>query len=97
MRKVIEPQRKLGQVDIAEIEFDLRSRDEIPRLLMGLQYIFCTREVRKKVFRILEKMISPQTDWDNGRPGMQLWTILVLGMLRLIAPSQAWERRMRIG
>jgi len=83
MRKVIEPQRKLGQVDIAEIEFDLRSRDEIPRLLMGLQYIFCTREVRKKVFRILEKMISPQTDWDNGRPGMQLWTILVLGMLRL--------------
>ena len=83
MRKVIEPQRKLGQVDISAIEFDLQSRDEIPRLLMGLRYIYCTADVRKKVFRILEKMIRPQTDRDNGRPGMQLWTILVLGMLRL--------------
>jgi len=83
MRTVIEPQRKLGQLDLSEIEFDLRSRDEIPRLLMGLRYVFCTPEVRKKVFRILEKMIPPQTNWDNGRPGMQLWTILVLGTLRL--------------
>jgi hypothetical protein len=83
VRKVMEPQRKLGQVDISEIEFDLQSRDEIPRLLMGLQYIYGFGEVRRKVFRILEKMIPPQTDWDNGRPGMQLWTILVLGMLRL--------------
>ena len=83
MRKVIEPQKKLGQVDISTIQFDLRSRDEIPRLLMGLQYIYRTDGVRRKVFRILKKMIRPQTDWDNGRPGMQLWTILVLGMLRL--------------
>jgi len=83
VRKAIEPQRKLGQVDISEIQFDLRSRDEIPRLLMGLQYIYSTAEVRRKVFRILEKMIPAQTDRDNGRPGMQLWTILVLGMLRL--------------
>ena len=39
MRKTIDPQMKLEQVDISEIEFDLRSRDEIPKLLMGLQYI----------------------------------------------------------
>jgi len=83
VRKVIEPQRKLGEVDISAIEFDLQSRDEIPRLLMGLQYIYCATEVRRKVFRILQEMIAPQTDRDNGRPGMQLWAILVLGMLRL--------------
>ncbi len=39
MRKVKESQMKLGEVNIADIKFDLRSRDEIPKLLMGLQYI----------------------------------------------------------
>ena len=43
MRKVIEPQMKLGQVDIASIRFDPRSRDEIPQLLMGLQSIWLMR------------------------------------------------------
>ena len=83
MRKVIEQQMKLGQVNISEIEFDLRSRDEIPRLLMGLQYIYCTPEVRKEVFQILEEMIPGGIDTKNGRPGMLMWKILVLGTLRL--------------
>ena len=46
MRKIIEAQMQFGQVDISEIEFDLRSRDEIPKLLMGLQHIYCTPEAR---------------------------------------------------
>jgi hypothetical protein len=83
VRKVREPQMKLGQVDISEIEFDARSRDEIPKLLMGLQYIYCNRQVRRRVFRILREMIRPETSMDNGRPGMELWKILVLGTLRL--------------
>ena len=37
MRKVIEKQFKIGQVDIYSIEIDLDSRDEIPQLLLGLQ------------------------------------------------------------
>ena len=83
MRKVIEPQMKFGQVGISEIEFDLGSRDEIPRLLMGLQYIYCTPEVREEVFQILEEMIPRGIDANAGRPGMLMWKILVLGTLRL--------------
>lgn len=83
MREVVQSQAKLGQVNIAEIEFDLRSRDEIPRLLMGLQFIYCNRAVRRKVFRILKGLIGPGIDMENGRPGMELWKILVLGTLRL--------------
>ncbi len=83
MRKTIDPQMKLEQVDISEIEFDLRSRDEIPKLLMGLQYIYCTPEIRKEVFKILEEMVPRGTDANTGRPGMLLWKILVLGTLRL--------------
>jgi len=83
MRKVIESQMKFGEVDISKIEFDLRSRDEIPKLLMGLQYIYCTPKLRDEVFQILEEIVPEGTDSDNGRPGMLLWKILVLGTLRL--------------
>jgi hypothetical protein len=83
MRKTIDPQMKLGQVDISEIEFDLRSRDEIPKLLMGLQYIYCTPAIREQVFKILKEMVPKGTDANTGRPGMLLWKILVLGTLRL--------------
>ena len=40
MRKVIDLQMEFWKKDIANIEFDLESRDEIPKLLMGLQYIY---------------------------------------------------------
>ena len=84
MRVVIEAQRKLGEVYISQIEFDLRSRDEIPKLLMGLQHIYCTPEIRDKVFAILKDMVPDRIDTKNGRPGMELWKILVLGTVRLI-------------
>ncbi len=83
MRKVIDEQMRFGRVDISTIEFDLRSRDEIPKLLMGLQYVYCTEEIRGEVFRILREMVPAGTDPENGRPGMELWKILVLGTLRL--------------
>ena len=83
MRKVIDIQMKFGEVDISKIEFDLRSRDEIPKLLMGLQEIYCNRETRDKVFTVLRDLIPEDIDQNNGRRGMDLWKILVLGTLRL--------------
>ena len=53
MRKVKEQQMKFGEIDIATIEFDQRFRDEIPKLLMGLQHIYCTPELREEVVKIL--------------------------------------------
>ena len=83
MRKTIETQMKIGEIDISNIDFDLISRDEIPKLLLGLQHIYCTKELQREVFNILEKVILPDIDTKNGRPGMTLWKILVLGTLRL--------------
>jgi len=82
MRKVIDLQMEFWKTDIANIEFDLQSRDEIPKLLMGLQYIHRTTPIRKKVSEIL-KQIVPKKSHKTGRPGMDLWKILVLGTLRL--------------
>jgi uncharacterized protein Yka (UPF0111/DUF47 family) len=74
---------KIGEVSIPSIKFDLRSRDEIPKLLCGLQEIYCNREIRKEVFEVLKKIVPADIDFDNGRPGMNLWRIFVLGTLRL--------------
>lgn len=83
MRKIIDMQMKIGETAIASIKFDPKSRDEIPKLLRGLQAIYCNREVRDLVFDALSKLIPPHVDIKNGRPGMELWKIFVLGALRL--------------
>lgn len=83
MRKVIENQLKIGQVDISSIEIDLNCRDEIPQLLLGLQAIYTDRNLQDAVFGILKNIVPSNVDMGNGRPGMDLWKILVLGTLRL--------------
>lgn len=83
MRKIIENQMQLGEVDITAIKFDLRSRDDIPKLLMGFQYIYSDKKVRNQVFGVLSEIIPEGVKRDTGRPGMHLWRILVLGTLRL--------------
>ena len=82
MRKIIGMQMKIGELAIKDIEFDLRSRDEIPELLMGLQSIWCNREVRDRVSEVLLDIVPDDVDPNNGRSGMDLWKILVLGTLR---------------
>ena len=72
------------KTDIANIEFDLQSRDEIPKLLMGLQYIHRTASIREKVCEVL-KQIVPKKSYESDRPGMDLWKILVLGIVSVQA------------
>jgi len=83
MRKVIEKQLKIGQTDIPNIEIDLKCRDEIPQVLLGLQYLYSNLSIRKEVFNILESITPIDVAADKGRPGMDLWKILVLGTLRI--------------
>jgi len=89
MRTVFDPQMTFGQVDIADIQLDPKSRDDIPQLLRGLQHIHTDPELRKGVFAILGEMLPERVGAEGkaspktGRPGMAQWTILVLGVLRL--------------
>ena len=84
MRKPIDPQLCLGEIDISSIQFDPRSRDDIPRILRGLQHLYVNPKLRQAVFSALDKMIPEAVDKKNGRPGMDLWRILVFGTLRLV-------------
>lgn len=58
MRKVFDEQMKLGEVDISKLVFDPKSRDEIPQLLCGLQYIYCNIEVKIRYLNYLRNISS---------------------------------------
>ncbi|MGR9046994.1 MAG: ISNCY family transposase [Gammaproteobacteria bacterium] len=89
MRTVIQPQLQFGETQIADIVIDPKSRDDIPQLLRGLQYIYTEIDLRQRVFALLEEMMPDRADGkgkarkQTGRPGMEQWKILVLGVLRL--------------
>ena len=95
MRCVQNPQMALGQIPIADIQFDASSRDDIPAVLRGLQHLYCDDELRQQVFDLLELLLQrPRTDADAdaaptarinpdvGRPGLQLWQVVVLAVLK---------------
>jgi hypothetical protein len=83
MRIVKHPQAQFGQVDIADISFDARSRDDIPAILKGLQYIYVNADTRNKVFALLEDSLDSAAVKTVGRPGMELWKIFVLATVKL--------------
>jgi len=83
LRKIFDPQLTFGQTPIDQIKIDMRSRDEIPKLLLGLQHIYCNPELRQEVFKLLETIIPKKTNSKTGRPGMGLWKILVAGTIRI--------------
>lgn len=66
---------------ISDVKFPLKSRDELPPILMALQYIFVTAELNEKVFALLEKKICSGKK-KTGRKGMDPWHILVLAVVR---------------
>lgn len=83
MRKRFEAQLSLGQTPIEEVAIPAKSRDELPPVLAGLQWIFKTPELSEEVFALLEAKVSGGREHHGtGRPGMDLWHILVLGVVR---------------
>src|ERR1022692_305784 len=83
MRVVQNLQMQIGEVDISQIKFDPKSRDDIPKILKGLQHLYMNLPLRAQIFQLLETEISPNVDKRNGRPGMTLWSIFVCGVVRL--------------
>ena len=83
MRVVQNLQMQIGEVDVSKVKFDIKSRDDIPKILRGLQHLYVDLPLRAKLFALLEAHIAPRVDKRNGRPGMTLWRIFVCGVVRL--------------
>lgn len=90
MRDRFQQQTTLGITSINDVKFPLRSRDELPPVLMALQHIFITPDLNEKVFALLEKKILKGKK-KTGRKGMDLWHILVLAVIRHTLDTN-WDR-----
>lgn len=82
MRKEYERQRSLGSIPISEVKIPVKSRDELPPILMGLQHIFVTPDLKEQVFEIVKSKVMKGKK-KTGRYGMGLWEIFVLSVVRL--------------
>ena len=76
-----ETQFKLGQEPLGKIKLDYKSRDDITKLLIGIQHLSSNKELLKQIFQILQDTIPIK---DMGRSGMSLWNIFILGLLRQV-------------
>ena len=82
MRQRYAPQPDLDLVPIEKIVLPLKSRDELPPILAGLQWIWTQPPLKAEIFALLEAKILAGKK-ATGRTGMDLWQILVLGTVRL--------------
>ena len=90
MRHNFQSQPDLQLTPIEKIRLPLKSRDELPPILAGLQWIWMHPTLKAEIFSLLEAKIlaGKQT---TGRTGMDLWQILVLGVVRLGLDAD-WDR-----
>ena len=82
MRSLRNPRLERGEVRIEDIELDIKSRDDIPSLLFGLQYLYSQEALRDRIFALMDEYILPGVNRKVGRSGMAMWSILVLAVVK---------------
>jgi hypothetical protein len=90
MRHRFQAQPDLLLTPIEKIRLPLQSRDELPPILAGLQWLWMHPTLKAEIFALLEaKLLAGKQ--ATGRTGMDLWQILVLGVVRLGLDAD-WDR-----
>ena len=82
MRQPFTAQSEFGLVPIEKIVLPIKSRDELPPILAGLQWIWTHPTLKAEILALLEAKILAGKK-STGRTGLDLWQILVLGVVRL--------------
>ena len=90
MRHRYSPQPDFQVVPIEKIQLPTKSRDELAPILAGLQWIWRHAPLKAEIFALLEAAIVAGKK-ATGRTGMDLWQILVLGVVRLGLDAD-WDR-----
>ena len=90
MRHTFQSQPDLQITPIEKIRLPIKSRDEMPPLLAGLQWVWMHPTLKAEIFALLEAKILAGKQ-ATGRTGMDLWQILVLGVVRLGLDAD-WDR-----
>jgi hypothetical protein len=90
MRHPYQAEPDLQITPIEKIRLPLRSRDELPPILAGLQWLWMHPTLRAEILALLEAAVLTGKA-ATGRTGMDLWQILVLGVVRLGLDAD-WDR-----
>jgi len=90
MRYHYQAEPDLQITPIEKIRLPLRSRDELPPILAGLQWLWMHPTLRAEILALLEAAVLAGKQ-ATGRTGMDLWQILVLGVVRLGLDAD-WDR-----
>ncbi len=90
MRHRFQVQPELQITPIEKIHLPLQSRDELPPILAGLQWLWMHPTLQAEIFALLEAKILAGKQ-RTGRTGLDLWQILVLGVVRLGLDAD-WDR-----
>jgi len=90
MRQRYSPQPDFQVIPIEKIVLPTQSRDELPSILAGLQWIWTHPSLKAEILALLEQKILVGKK-ATGRTGMDLWQILVLGVVRLGLDAD-WDR-----
>lgn len=82
MRYRFEQQPELGTLPIEETPVMENSRDDVPRLIAALLFIYRDKELSDKILSILEDKITKGKQ-KTGRKGLGIWQVFVLATFRL--------------
>ena len=82
MRKVENSQMEFGEIAIGEFYIKAKSWVDIPAVLKGIQHIYVSPQIRRRIFAHLTEQVRPGINLKLGRPGMDLWRVLVLAVLK---------------
>lgn len=90
MRQRCPAQPGFQTLPIERIVLPAHSRDQLPPILAALQWLWLHPALRAQIFELLEKAVLAGKK-ATGRPGLDLWQILVLGVVRLGLDAD-WDR-----
>jgi IS5 family transposase len=83
MRIAFDPQLRLDCTSVLDVRLNTACRDEIIPILTALQHIYSRPALRDSLLDAVAQDVNGVCSADRGRPGMQYWSILVLGAVRL--------------
>ena len=67
---------------VDKTKISLKSRDDNPAILVGLQHLYLNTEIRAQILTLIQGYVAKDCDHDTGRPGMNWWRLLVLATLK---------------
>jgi len=82
MRKRFEQQYEIGVKQILDTPVLIKSRDDVPALIIALLTIYKNTKFNTEIFSVLEDAIMKGKK-KTGRKGLNLWQIFVLAQYRL--------------